>query len=88
MSGRAASAERLMVLEPAAGDHQHMDEDTIDCQWCGRPAFLETRIQELDQQANWRTIRKIIACEQHGAALEVTLVRLRRDERIVAQRCG
>lgn len=77
-----------MVPAPDREDPSGMDEATIDCQWCGRAALVEVLIQELDDTANWRTIRRIVACAEHGNALEVTLVRLRPDERIVAMRCG
>lgn len=63
-----------------------MDEATIDCQYCGEPAVVEVRVQDLNDAAEWRTIRKIIACKRHQVALEVKLTQLRQDERIVAMR--
>lgn len=69
-------------------EHRGMDEDTIDCQYCGAGADVEVRVQYLDDTANWKTIRKIIACRAHAARLEFTVCDLLQGERLVVMRCS
>lgn len=67
---------------------QSWDEPTIDCQQCGAPAACELLIQNLDDRAEWRTIRRYVVCKAHTEQLELNLVELRPDERLVAMLTG
>lgn len=65
-----------------------MDEPTIDCSICGGAGYLEIVVQALDNDANWRTTTRYVACERHIDVLRVSWPMLGTEARVIAQRCG
>lgn len=65
-----------------------MDEPTIDCTICTKPATLEVRLDILDGQAEWRTVHRYLTCDRHRERLTFSLDRLGSAERLVIQPCG
>ena len=65
-----------------------MDEPTLDCSICGRPAILEYRLDTLDDTANWRRTRTWLACVEHQDHYDVRAAWLATTDRMTIQRCG
>lgn len=65
-----------------------MDEATIDCTVCGRDAYLEVRVETLDDTANWRTTYRYLICPRHLNRLQVSYELLGTDARVILMRCG
>lgn len=60
-----------------------MDEATLDCSYCTRPATIEIRHQYLGDNADWRTKETLNVCDWHVERLSVIGHRLMHAERLV-----
>lgn len=84
----AGSAKRPIPAPVPIRDDLGMDEPTLDCFWCGRPAVVEYRVERLGDDATWHTARRWVACQIHQPGLELHPDQLAAHDRLVVQTCG
>ena len=82
------STERPIAAALPAHFDECMDEPTLDCTICGRPAVLEYRLERLDDAAEWRRERVWRACINHQDHYDVRASWLASCDRMIVQRCA
>lgn len=65
-----------------------MDEPTIDCVICGRPASIEIRDEHLNDRAEWVETYRYVVCREHLDHVRLTLGCFEPHERVILQPCG
>lgn len=65
-----------------------MDEPTLDCAICGRPATMEIRDEMLNSAAEWQRTHAYVVCNAHLNSVRLTLSEMEHHQRVILQRCG
>lgn len=88
MTPAGEMTDRPIPSPAPAADDLRMDEATIDCSLCGRPGWLEARVERLNEHAEWATRARWTVCQEHTDALRMDHRWLLGTDRVVLMRCG